>query len=157
MVRCRHCDWNHSPISRHIYIAVQAGKTACDAKHITQLLRPGIRANCVSPWYIETPLAAPVLKDPAYLAEVLGHTPMGRVGQPDVRVPTCIPERLQSCRFVYAMKCRSHKVRILAGCLLPCSPWAYVRVNLGRRRKLGRWLPSSVRQRLDTLQDRTSA
>jgi Tropinone reductase 1 len=40
-----------------------------------------IRVNCVAPWYIETPLARQVLKDPAYRKEVLDRTPMGRVGQ----------------------------------------------------------------------------
>jgi hypothetical protein len=32
-------------------------------------------------WYIDTPLAAPVLGNPEALQEVLGRTPMGRVGQ----------------------------------------------------------------------------
>ena len=39
-----------------------------------------IRVNTVSPWYIATPLAEQVLKQPEYLAKVLSHTPMGRVG-----------------------------------------------------------------------------
>jgi Tropinone reductase 1 len=41
-----------------------------------------IRVNAVAPWYIRTPLAENVLKDPAYLEDVLAHTPMRRVGQP---------------------------------------------------------------------------
>lgn len=50
------------------------------------LTRPmaGIRTNCVSPWYINTPLAAPVLQDKKYMKEVLERTPMRRVGQPEV-------------------------------------------------------------------------
>ena len=42
----------------------------------------GIRVNVVAPWYIDTPLVQPVLKDPIALAAVLARTPMGRVGQP---------------------------------------------------------------------------
>jgi len=42
-----------------------------------------IRVNSVAPWYIRTPLAQQVLKDPAYLEEVVSRTPMGRVGEPD--------------------------------------------------------------------------
>mmetsp|Transcript_36799 Transcript_36799/g.88723 ORF Transcript_36799/g.88723 Transcript_36799/m.88723 type:complete len:314 (-) Transcript_36799:3098-4039(-) len=42
----------------------------------------GIRVNCVSPWYINTPLAKQVLKDEAYKASVLERTPVGRVGDP---------------------------------------------------------------------------
>jgi Tropinone reductase 1 len=41
----------------------------------------GIRVNAVAPWYIRTPLAEQVLEDPAYRAEVLERTPMGRVGE----------------------------------------------------------------------------
>jgi tropinone reductase I len=43
----------------------------------------GIRVNAVAPWYINTPLATPVLTNPAKLAGIVGRTPMGRVGEPD--------------------------------------------------------------------------
>lgn len=42
----------------------------------------GIRVNAVAPWYIRTPLAAPVLDDPERLARIVARTPMGRVGEP---------------------------------------------------------------------------
>lgn len=42
----------------------------------------GIRVNAVAPWYIRTPLAAPVLDNPGKLAGIVGRTPMGRVGEP---------------------------------------------------------------------------
>lgn len=41
-----------------------------------------IRVNCVAPWYINTPLAAQVLKNETYRASVLERTPLGRVGEP---------------------------------------------------------------------------
>eukprot|EP00898_Chlorokybus_atmophyticus_P002185 jgi/Chlat1/2968/Chrsp2S04700 len=41
-----------------------------------------IRVNAVAPWYIDTPLARPVLEDPVRLGEILARTPMRRVGQP---------------------------------------------------------------------------
>jgi Tropinone reductase 1 len=41
----------------------------------------GIRVNAVAPWYIRTPLADQVLRDPDYQREVLERTPMGRVGE----------------------------------------------------------------------------
>ena len=41
----------------------------------------GIRVNCVAPWYINTPLAQQVLKDPQYRKSVLDVTPLGRVGE----------------------------------------------------------------------------
>lgn len=42
-----------------------------------------IRVNAVAPWYIETPLAQPVLKDQDYLQEIIQRTPMKRIGKPE--------------------------------------------------------------------------
>lgn len=57
--------------------------------------RDGIRVNAVAPWYIDTPLVAPKLADPAYRRDVLAHTPMGRIGEPrEVAGPVaflCLP------------------------------------------------------------------
>jgi Tropinone reductase 1 len=44
--------------------------------------KDGIRVNAVAPWYIRTPLAEPVLKDPVRLATILARTPQRRVGEP---------------------------------------------------------------------------
>jgi tropinone reductase I len=41
-----------------------------------------IRVNAIAPWYIRTPLAEQVLKDAEYKKEVLGRTPMKRIGEP---------------------------------------------------------------------------
>jgi Tropinone reductase 1 len=43
----------------------------------------GIRVNSISPWYIQTPLAAPLLADPDRLSKILARTPLNRVGQPE--------------------------------------------------------------------------
>lgn len=43
----------------------------------------GIRVNAVAPWYIRTPLAAPVLENPAKLQAILARTPMNRIGEPE--------------------------------------------------------------------------
>ncbi|KAL3924472.1 MAG: hypothetical protein SGILL_001028 [Bacillariaceae sp.] len=43
----------------------------------------GIRVNCVTPWYINTPLAKQVLENEAYRKSVIERTPMGRVGEPE--------------------------------------------------------------------------
>ncbi|UOR05144.1 SDR family oxidoreductase [Hymenobacter aerilatus] len=42
-----------------------------------------IRVNVVAPWYIRTPLAETVLRNPDYLNSVLDRTPMRRVGEPE--------------------------------------------------------------------------
>ena len=55
----------------------------------------GIRVNAVAPYYIKTPLAEQVLANKEYLKEVLGRTPMRRVGQPqevaDLVAFLCMP------------------------------------------------------------------
>lgn len=43
----------------------------------------GIRVNAVAPWYINTPLAQPVLTNPEKLAGILKRTPMNRIGEPE--------------------------------------------------------------------------
>ncbi len=44
--------------------------------------KDGIRVNAVAPWYVRTPLAEQVLKDPAKHAKIVSRTPLGRVGEP---------------------------------------------------------------------------
>lgn len=43
----------------------------------------GIRVNVVSPWYIRTPLAIPLLEKKDYLNEILERTPLKRIGEPE--------------------------------------------------------------------------
>jgi Tropinone reductase 1 len=57
-------------------------------EHLTRYLavewaRDQIRVNAVAPWYIKTPLAAPVLANQERLSLILSRTPMGRVGEPN--------------------------------------------------------------------------
>ncbi len=42
-----------------------------------------IRVNAIAPWYIQTPLAEQVLQDRNYFKEVIRHTPLKRIGQPE--------------------------------------------------------------------------
>ena len=41
----------------------------------------GIRVNAVAPWYINTPLASPVLNNPEKRANILKRTPLNRIGE----------------------------------------------------------------------------
>jgi Tropinone reductase 1 len=43
----------------------------------------GIRVNTVAPWYIRTQRSEVALADPDYLDEVLEHTPLRRIGEPE--------------------------------------------------------------------------
>lgn len=54
------------------------------AKAMAVELAPhGIRVNTVAPTFIETPLTAPMLADPAFRSFVLDRIPLGRLGQPE--------------------------------------------------------------------------
>jgi NAD(P)-dependent dehydrogenase (short-subunit alcohol dehydrogenase family) len=48
-----------------------------------ELAAHNIRVNTVAPTFIETPLTAPMLADPAFKDFVLTRIPLGRLGQPE--------------------------------------------------------------------------
>jgi NAD(P)-dependent dehydrogenase (short-subunit alcohol dehydrogenase family) len=62
----------------------------CTTKHAVEglvkaaaieLAPRGVRVNAVAPTFVETPMTAPFLADPAFRAEVVGRIPLGRVGR----------------------------------------------------------------------------
>jgi Tropinone reductase 1 len=72
---------------RNLGTGVPYAMTKAAIAHMTRGLaaewaKDGIRVNAIAPWYIRTPLAAPVLQDPARLEKILATTPLGRVGEP---------------------------------------------------------------------------
>jgi tropinone reductase I len=74
--------------SRHLGTGLPYAMTKAAVAHMTRGLaaewaRDAIRVNAVAPWYIRTPLAAPVLNDPERLAKILAATPLRRIGEPE--------------------------------------------------------------------------
>jgi tropinone reductase I len=65
-----------------IYASTKAAMNQLTGNWACEWGLQGIRVNCVAPWYINTPLAQQVLRDPAYRKSVIDRTPMGRVGEP---------------------------------------------------------------------------
>lgn len=66
--------------SGSIYGMTKAAMTQLTRNLSVEWAMDGIRVNAVAPWYISTPLAAPVLNDPEKLKNILARTPMKRVG-----------------------------------------------------------------------------
>jgi tropinone reductase I len=73
---------------RHVRTGAIYGMTKAALNHLSRYLAvewapDGILVNAIAPWYIKTPLAESVLKNPEYLQQVLDRTPLQRVGQPE--------------------------------------------------------------------------
>ena len=65
--------------SGSIYAATKSALVQLARSLACEWGREGVRVNGVAPWYTDTPLAAPVLADPARLGIILARTPLGRV------------------------------------------------------------------------------
>ena len=65
------------------YAATKAAMNQLTGNLACEWGKDGIRVNCVTPWYIGTPLAMQVLKDEEYKSKVLDRTPAIRIGKPD--------------------------------------------------------------------------
>lgn len=63
------------------YAASKAAMNQLTGNWACEWAPDGIRVNCVTPWYIRTPLAEQVLKNEDFKKSVLERTPMGRVGE----------------------------------------------------------------------------
>lgn len=64
------------------YSATKGALAAMVRAAALDLAGHGIRLNAISPGYIDTPLAAPLVSDPATAAGLMEHVPMRRFGQP---------------------------------------------------------------------------
>jgi NAD(P)-dependent dehydrogenase (short-subunit alcohol dehydrogenase family) len=71
----------------HAYSASKAGTHGLVRVMAADLARENIRVNCVIPGFIDTPINAPVLADPKWLAEAEAGIPMKRAGRPEEVAP----------------------------------------------------------------------
>jgi Tropinone reductase 1 len=65
-----------------VYAMTKAAMSQMGYNLACEWAKDNIRINTIAPWYIDTPLVQPVLRDPELLKTVLQRTPMGRVGLP---------------------------------------------------------------------------
>lgn len=64
-----------------VYAAAKAGVIQMTKVLALEWGQHGVRVNGIAPWYFRTPLTERLLDDPAYLADILSRTPLGRVGE----------------------------------------------------------------------------
>ncbi len=64
-----------------VYAAAKAGVIQMTKVLALEWGQHGVRVNGIAPWYFRTPLTEKLLSDEAYHAEVVGRTPLRRVGQ----------------------------------------------------------------------------
>jgi len=69
--------------SGSIYGMSKAALTQLTRNLAVEWAKDGIRVNAIAPWYISTPLAAPVLDNSEKLKNIIARTPMQRVGTPE--------------------------------------------------------------------------
>lgn len=65
------------------YCAAKAGMLGLARSTAAQLGSKGVRANCVCPGFIDTPLFAPAVADPNVLKAYQQRIPLGRLGRPE--------------------------------------------------------------------------
>lgn len=66
-----------------IYTASKGGVTTLTRSLAIDWARDGIRVNAIAPTFIRTPMAEPMLADPAVLRASERRIPLGRVGMPE--------------------------------------------------------------------------
>lgn len=67
--------------NRSLYCASKWALEGMNKAIALDLAPHGIRSNTIAPTFIETPMAAPFLADPAFKASVLSKIKLGRLGQ----------------------------------------------------------------------------
>jgi 3-oxoacyl-[acyl-carrier protein] reductase len=65
------------------YNSSKGGAVLLARSMAVDLARRGVRVNAVCPGYVRTPMTEGYLADPAALAEILAHIPIGRVADPE--------------------------------------------------------------------------
>lgn len=66
--------------NRTVYCTTKHAVEGLTKAMAVELAPRGIRVNAVAPTFVETPLTAPFLEDPAFRADVLRRIPLGRLG-----------------------------------------------------------------------------
>lgn len=69
--------------NRLAYVSAKHGVIGLTRSIAIEMGRNGIRANCIAPGMIRTPMTEPMFKDPANAEKIRAAYPVGREGQPE--------------------------------------------------------------------------
>ncbi|MCL1842732.1 MAG: glucose 1-dehydrogenase [Defluviitaleaceae bacterium] len=103
-----------------VYAASKSGLLALTRSMAVEWAKYNIRANCISPGHIQTPLTAPTWQNPERSKYLLERIALGRPGTPDDIVGLCI--FLASDAAAYITGC---EYRVDGGCVCGGQPWPY--------------------------------
>jgi NAD(P)-dependent dehydrogenase (short-subunit alcohol dehydrogenase family) len=72
------------------YVASKHGVVGLTRTAALEYAQQGVRVNCVCPGYIQTPMTAAGMQDPARRALMIASEPVGRLGQPEEVAETVV-------------------------------------------------------------------
>jgi NAD(P)-dependent dehydrogenase (short-subunit alcohol dehydrogenase family) len=103
-----------------VYAASKSGLVALTQSMAVEWAKYNIRANCLSPGHIETPLTTPTWEHPTRSKYLLERIALGRPGTPDDLVGLCV--FLAGDAAAYITGC---EYRVDGGCVCGGQPWEY--------------------------------
>lgn len=103
-----------------VYAATKSGIVALTKAQAVELAKYNIRANCISPGHIQTPLTTVTWEHPVRSKYLLDRIAMNRPGYPKDIVGVCI--MLASDASAYITGC---EYRVDGGCIAGGQPWPY--------------------------------
>jgi len=103
-----------------VYAATKSGVLALTRSMAVEWAKYNIRANCVSPGHILTPLTVPTWEHPERSAYLKERIAMQRPGTPEEIVGVCVLLASDASSYITGTE-----IRVDGGCLAGGSPWPY--------------------------------
>ncbi len=103
-----------------VYAATKSGVLAFTRSMAVEWAKFGIRANCVSPGYILTPLTVPTWEHPERSKYLKERIAMQRPGEPQEIVGVCVLLASDASSYISGAE-----IRVDGGCLAGGAPWPY--------------------------------